>query len=199
MELLDLDESSILDAICLTGLVQSSEDLTRTQNKTFRFLLGVNRNTVFSIFNNPLEVRVTSEVLNGGTGQRMTQQRLRECQDKRLSESSVHLSSQQVEQVGRSRGVGNLHVTVLVLTFKLVRRWENSRVFIGKLEVTFNSCRRVLRSLTVVTVRKRQNKTSSLGPLGLTGSHKLISNDLGGVGEITELGLPNNKSIGTGQ
>ena len=43
-----------------------------------------------------------------------------------FSELSVHLSSQNVEQVGRRGHVRDLHIAVLVLPFELVCRREDS-------------------------------------------------------------------------
>ena len=65
----------------------------------------------------------------------------------------MHLATQGVEQVGRLCHVYNLHVTVLVLTVELLGRREHAGILVGQLEVTLEAARRVLRALTIVTVR----------------------------------------------
>ena len=45
-----------------------------------------------------------------------------------LSELSVHLSTENVEEVGGCSAVGDLHVTVLVLAVKLVCGREHARI-----------------------------------------------------------------------
>jgi hypothetical protein len=58
-----------------------------------------------------------------------------------LAELSVHLSSQDVEQIRRRGHVSNLHVAVLMLTIELVGGREDARVFVAKLEVSLHTAR----------------------------------------------------------
>lgn len=79
VELLNTGDGSVGDAILLAVLVQSSIDLTSTENDALNLLLrldlvlalGVSR-----VRNDPLEVRVASELLDGGAGQGVTEKRL---------------------------------------------------------------------------------------------------------------------------
>lgn len=70
-----------------------------------------------------------------------------------LSELSVHLSPQDMEQVGGGRHVSNLHVTVLMLTVKLVRRREDSGILVAELKIPLHTTRRMLRTLSIITMR----------------------------------------------
>ncbi len=86
----------------------------------------------------------------------------------RLSELSLVLSSQNVEVVGRCtdirsgvqgedlslRWVDDLHVGVLVLSIKLLWGRVDSGLVVAKLQESLQSTRRVLGSLTVVSVRQ---------------------------------------------
>ncbi len=54
----------------------------------------------------------------------------------------------------------------------------------------------MLGTLTVVTVRQVEHKTSSLEPLALTRGDELVDDALGIVGEITKLGFPDGQVWG---
>jgi len=107
----------------------------------------------------------------------VTQERLGEEEDQRLAELPVHLTSEDVEYVGRAGKVGDLHVTVLVLTLELLGRWENPWVFVAQLQVSLHSSTAVFWTLTIVTVRKREDKSGSLQPLDFTTSDELIDDN----------------------
>lgn len=111
----------------------------------------------------------------------------------------MDLAAQNVEQIRRGSHVNDLHVDVLVLAFELVLGGEDARLLVAELQPALHSSGRVLRSLSVVTVRQRQYKTRALQPLGLTGSDELVDNTLRVVGEVTKLRFPHHKSIGRGQ
>ena len=64
-----------------------------------------------------------------------------------------------MEVVARLGDIGNLHITVLMLSIKLVRRWENAWIFVAELQIPLHAAGRVLWTLAIITVRKRQNKT----------------------------------------
>lgn len=69
-----------------------------------------------------------------------------------LSELSVHLSSQNVEQVGRFRHARNLHIAILVLTVEFIGGWEDARILITQLKISFHAARRMLGSLSIISV-----------------------------------------------
>jgi hypothetical protein len=58
-----------------------------------------------------------------------------------LSELPVHLSTQDVEEVARLCQVRHLHVAILVLSIKLIRVGEDSRVFVAELQISLRSSR----------------------------------------------------------
>ena len=116
-----------------------------------------------------------------------------------LAELAVDLATQNVEQVGRAGHAGNLHVAVLVLAVELVSGGEDTGLLVAKLQPTLHSAGRVLRTLAIVTVGKRNDKTRALEPLGFSSSDELIDDALCVVGKVTELGLPHDKGVGGGQ
>lgn len=116
-----------------------------------------------------------------------------------LAELAVDLATQDVEQIARGGHIGNLHVAVLVLAVELVGGGVDTRLLVAELQPTLHSARRVLRTLAIITMGQRQNKTGTLKPLGLSGSDELIDDTLSVVGEVTELSLPHDECVGRGQ
>lgn len=104
-----------------------------------------------------------------------------------------------MEQVGGGGHVGNLHVAVLVLAVELLGRGVEARILVAELEETLETAGRVLRTLTIVTVGQGHDKAGTLHPLGLTRGDELIKDDLGVVGEVTELRLPHDETIRVGE
>ena len=86
-----------------------------------------------------------------------------------------------------------------MLARELLSSWENTWVLGRQLEITLHAARRVLWSLSIISVRKRHNETGTLHPLDLTGSDELINDTLSVVGEVTELGLPHDEGVWRGQ
>lgn len=111
----------------------------------------------------------------------------------------MDLATQNVEQVGRAGHADDLHVAVLVLAVELVTLGEDTGLLIAELQPTLHSTGRVLRTLAIVTVGKRNNQTGALQPLGLSSSNELINDTLSVVGKVTELSLPHDEGIGGGQ
>jgi len=116
-----------------------------------------------------------------------------------LAELPVHLSAENVEQVGRFGHVDDLHVAVLVLAGELLLRGEEAGIFVTELEVTLDTSGRVLGTLSVVPVRQGHDETGALHPLDLTRGDELVNDALGVVGKVTELGLPHHEGIGRRQ
>ncbi|KAH3659666.1 hypothetical protein OGATHE_005711 [Ogataea polymorpha] len=195
VQLFHLDEGSLLVSQILSSLVESSVNLAAAQNNSLDTGLIIYALAKLHVLNYPLEVRITCEFFNTRSGQWVSQQTLGEKQNQWFSELTVHLSPQNVEQRRWRRWVRNLHVAVLVLSLELLWGREVARILITKLQVSLESSRRMLRSLSIVTVGQREDNTGSLFPLGLTSSNELVNNDLCSVGKITELSLPNNKCV----
>lgn len=200
VELLNTGDGSVGDLVGLTVLEEAGEDLAGTENDTLDLLglvdleggvLGVR-----GVLNDPLEVALTSEVLDVGAGKRVTKKSLGEEGDEGLAELAVHLATENVEVVGGGGAVGDLHVAVLVLTVEGLGAGEDARVLVTELQEALHTSRRVLRTLTIVTVRHGHDETGTLEPLDLTGSDELVNDTLGIVGKVTELGLPDNESVG---
>jgi hypothetical protein len=129
----------------------------------------------------------------------VTQQSLGEEDDQRLTELAVDLATENVEQVGRSGHVDDLHVAVLVLAVELVSGGEDTRLLVAKLQPTLHTTGRVLRTLAIVTVRQGNNQAGTLQPLRFTGGDELINDTLSVVGKVTELSLPHHKGVRRGE
>ena len=84
----------------------------------------------------------------------MSEKGLGEEKNEGLAELTMYLSSENVEQICGGGHVGNLHVAILVLSVELVLCREDARVLVTELKVSLNSAGRVLRTLSVVSVRK---------------------------------------------
>lgn len=116
-----------------------------------------------------------------------------------FAELTVHLSSQDMEVVGWLGHVGDLHVAVLVLAFKLLCRGEDARLLVAELQIALHAARRMFGTLTVIAVRKRADKTRALKPFDFTRSNELVNDALGVVGKVAELSFPHHKRIRRGQ
>lgn len=81
VQLLNTGDSSVADAVSLTVLGQSSVNLARAENDTLDLLGLIDGGAVGRVTDDPLEVRVISESLQVGTGNRVTQQSLGEEDD----------------------------------------------------------------------------------------------------------------------
>lgn len=104
-----------------------------------------------------------------------------------------------MEQVRGFSHTGDLHVAVLMLAVDLVLRWEYTRLLIAELQPAFHPTRGVLRTLAIVTMRKRHDQSRSLEPLGFTRSNELVNDALSVVGEVTKLRFPHDKRVGRSQ
>jgi hypothetical protein len=194
-ELLQSDQSNVVDVAGLSGLKQVVVNLTRAENNSLDLLgddgrvsltIDGTKSGVISSIIEAVEVRLASLV---------SQQTLRGDQNKRLAVLSVDLSSQNVEVVGGGGAVGDGPVGTLN-DFLIGHGRECIEVLVGELEETLNTARAVLRSSTLITVRKEHNQTRLTEPLVLTRGDELINDDLGTVGEVTELSLPKDQSVG---
>lgn len=81
VQLLNTGDSSVLNVIVGAMLMKSSVDLSTTENDALNLLWLVNSLAVLGIWDDPFELRVTSELLNWRSGNRMTEQRLGEEDD----------------------------------------------------------------------------------------------------------------------
>ena len=95
-----------------------------------------------------------------------------------------------------SRRVDNLHVAVLVLPLNLLGRREDMRVVITKLQESFKTSTRVLRTLTIETVGEADDQTGPLQPLLLTTGNELVDDTLCVVSKVTELSFPDGQRVG---
>jgi hypothetical protein len=203
VELLNTGDRCVGDLVGLTVLEQGGEDLAGTEDDTLDLFGLVNLEGgvlgVHGVLDDPPEVALTSEVLDVRASEGVTQKSLGEEGDERLAELTVHLATENVEVVGRGGAVGDLHVAVLVLTVESLRAGEDARVLVTELQEALHTAGRVFGTLAVVTVGHGHDQTRTLKPLDLTRSDELVNDALSVVGKVTELGLPDDESVGRGE
>lgn len=68
-------------------------------------------------------------------------------------------------------------------------------VIISELQESLQSSRRVFSTISIITVRQEENKSSRNRPLCLTRSDVVVDHDLRSVGEISELSLPHDEDV----
>ena len=112
----------------------------------------------------------------------VAEQRLRRHQHQGLAEIAAQLAAQDVEIVGRRGAVTDLHV-----------------VFGAQLQVAFKPGRRVFRPLAFEAVRQQHHQARHAQPFVLARRNELIDHHLGAVGEVAELGLPQDQHLRFGQ
>ena len=83
-----------------------------------------------------------------------------------------------MEVVRWRRAVANLHV-----------------VFRAELEITFQPRRRVFGALAFIAMGQQHDETTHAQPLVLARTNELIDNHLRAIGEIAELGFPQNQHL----
>ena len=111
----------------------------------------------------------------------MPQQALGGHDDQRGAEGAQHLASQQVEDLRRGGGDTDLDV-----------------VLGAQLQVALQAGRGVLRPLALEPVGEQHDQAAAQAPLGPAGGDELVDHHLGAVGEVAELGLPQDQGVGLG-
>ena len=107
------------------------------------------------------------------------QHRLRGKHDERATRTRIGLTAQEMK-VRRGR-----------------RRTRHGHVVLGaQLKVALDSGGRMVRSLALVAVRQQQYHAGALAPLLLCAGDELVDDDLGTVGEVTELSFPEHERVG---
>ena len=109
----------------------------------------------------------------------MPQHALGREDDQRLAPGAQGLAAEEVEVLRGGRGLGDLHV-----------------VAGGELEVALHAGAGVLGPLAFVAVREQHDETGEQAPLGFAGGDELVDDDLRAVGEVAELGLPEDEGLG---
>src|SRR6185312_2339856 len=99
--------------------------------------------------------------------------------DQWLAPRAHGLSPQQMEILRCRRRLANLHVVAR-----------------GKLKIPLDASARVLRPLAFIPVRKKHDDSRQQSPLVFTGGDELVHYDLGTVGKVSKLGLPQYQRLG---
>jgi hypothetical protein len=129
-----------------------------------------------------VERRAGAEIGELRNRELVAQQRFRRHHDERLSDLPPHLPPQHVEIICRRRAVDHLHV-----------------LFGAELEIALEPRRAVLGPLPFVAVRQEHDEARHAQPFRFAGGDELIDDDLGPVGEIAELRLPQHEAMRLGQ
>ena len=108
----------------------------------------------------------------------MAQQALRGHHHQRLTEVALHLAAQEVKELGWCRAVGYLDI-----------------VLSAQLQKALQPGARVFGPLALIAVGQEQHQAVHALPLGLGRGEELIDDDLGTVGEVTELRLPDHQGL----
>ena len=127
---------------------------------------------------NVLEVR-TREVFDRRDGVGMAQHALGREDDERLAPLAQGLAAQEVEILRGSRGLADLNVVVR-----------------SELEIALDARAGVLRALALVAVGQEQDDAAEQAPLVFAGGDELVDDDLRAVGEVAELGFPEDEGFG---
>src|SRR5262249_51178448 len=101
--------------------------------------------------------------------------------DERLARLTAGLASQHVEVLRCSRAIDHLHISLR-----------------AKLQEPLDSRARMLRPLSLVTVRQQQDNAARLVPLLFPGCYELVNYDLRGVDEAAKLRSPQHKCFRRG-
>ncbi len=125
-----------------------------------------------------LEV-VESEVRDGGHGVGVAEHGFWSEDDEGLAPFAQDLAAQEMEVLRGGGGLGDLDV-----------------VLCGELEVTLHAGAGVLGALAFVAVGEEHDKAGEQAPFDFAGGEELVDDDLGAVGEVAELGLPEDEGLG---
>src|SRR5262245_11393158 len=99
-------------------------------------------------------------------------------QHERLAKVALHLTTQNVEVLRRRRGIADLEV-----------------ILGAQLQIAFEASAGVVRALPLVAVRQQHHQTAIAFPLRLARGNELVDDDLGAVGEVAKLGLPQHQRL----
>src|SRR5262249_27281151 len=165
----------------LAGGEQVVVDLTGTEHNA-RDLPGIDRRRVVQ----DLSECAARQILDTRDSLWMPQQALGREDHERLTDAAPvgpteHLAAQQVEVLGRSSAVGDLDI-----------------VLGAEREEALDAGARMLGPLAFEAVREQQHEAARLAPLLLGAYQELVDHDLGAVGEVAELRLPENQRQGIG-
>lgn len=130
--LLQSADGNVFDALLLSFLKQGIINLACAQDVTANVIRSYE---IFMRFRQvALEVGISNHFIKRRSSVRVPQKRFREEYNKRLPEISVILTTQNVEIVGWSCRINDLHVAVLVLPLNLLRSGENVRMIVAELQ-----------------------------------------------------------------
>lgn len=147
-KLLYSDDCNIIFIFLGTCGINVIVNLTRAKNNLFN-LISWDKGLAI-IWEDLMERFVFTKVLKVGVSLSKLQQLLWRGYNQRLSVVSSHLSSEQVEIVCCCCGINNLHINHLGFLTSMIE-------FITQLQHAFDSARRVLWSLTIISVGEQHD------------------------------------------
>ena len=95
-----------------------------------------------------------------------------------------------MEVLGCAGWVAHSHVDFFLKFCNSYRFWRWVVASVSQLQISFDSARRVLWTLAIITVRQKHNKTVLDIPLGLTTCDELVNHNLTSISKVSKLSFP---------
>mmetsp|Transcript_3612 Transcript_3612/g.6745 ORF Transcript_3612/g.6745 Transcript_3612/m.6745 type:complete len:233 (-) Transcript_3612:989-1687(-) len=193
--LLQSDEGYVVNALVSSHLKCFVIDFSRAEYDPPHLFLSHQLIRV-AFADHTLEPSPGAKVFKVGHRQLVAKQVFWRCNDQRLAEWPVDLSSEHVEVVGRCGTVDDLPVGVLDL-FALVFGYRGHLVcvFLTHQQKPFQPARRVLGAHALVSVGKEEDQAGLYHPFVLLTAHELVEDHLCTVREIAELSFPEDELV----
>ena len=180
VKLLKPDDRGILVTGRVACFHQVIRNLARTEDEALHILVCRSP----WIRKDAHKVAFAKEILGFRNRHFVTQKRFWRHDDERLAEGAVHLATQQVEEIGRGRAIGDLDI-----------------VFGAQLQEALKPRRAMLGPLPFETVRQQHHKAVGAKPFGFAARDELVDDGLRAVDEVAKLAFPHHQCfrIGAGK
>ena len=175
--LLDADDGDVADLVFAPVRDELVIDLAAAGDDALHVLRGKR----LDFADHVLELAVR-HLLERGHGLLVAKQALRAHHDQRPAEVPEHLPAQQVIDLRGRRRHADLHV-----------------VLGTELQIALGPRGRMLGALPFVAMREQHDEAADAAPFRFAGRDELIDDDLGAVGEVAELRLPDDEPLRIGR
>src|SRR6516225_2959184 len=187
VELLDPQEIDILDAALLALLVEIEIDLAGAKNDAADFTVWNQLDPLAGellriVPQHAVERAAGSHLVELRHHSLMADEALRRHQDQRLADLALELTAQDVKIVRRRGAIGDLHI-----------------VLAAHLQEALQARGGMLGALAFIAVGQQADEARHAQPFALAGGNELVEDDLGAVGEIAELRLPQGEGVRLGE
>jgi hypothetical protein len=99
-----------------------------------------------------------------------------------------------MEVLGCAGWVAHSHVDFFLKFCNAHGFWRWVVASVSQLQISFDSARRVLWTLAIITVRQKHNKTVLHIPLGLTTCDELVNHNLTSISKVSKLCFPKDQT-----